>query len=128
MRRSRGQGSKTRGPEITTGARGVQVFYDGACDLCVSTREWARERDVAGRLQFVNFRDASVGALPGARERLEREMWVRRGDGTLVSGAAAAAEVFACLPRWRWLARVMRVPGLRAVAAVVYRLVARHRG
>jgi predicted DCC family thiol-disulfide oxidoreductase YuxK len=103
------------------------VFYDGGCELCASTREWAEARDAAGRLQFVNFRDAAVGPLPVPRARLEREMWVRRADGSLVAGAAAAAAVLACLPRWRWLAMVMRIPGVRAVAAVVYRLVARHR-
>ena len=127
MRRPRGQGSGVRGPEDATGTRGVQVFYDGACDLCASTREWAKERDDSGRLQFVNFRDAGVGALPVTRAQLEREMWVRRADGTLCRGFAGTCVVLAELPGWRWPAAVLAAPPLRWLGAIVYWLVARHR-
>jgi predicted DCC family thiol-disulfide oxidoreductase YuxK len=103
------------------------VFYDGACELCTATRVWATERDVAGRLSFVDFRDASVGALPVARAQLEREMWVRRADGTLCSGFDGTCTVLAALPRWRWLGVVIGAPPLRWLGLVVYRIVARHR-
>ena len=105
----------------------VVAFYDGGCDLCVSTKEWAKERDAAGRLRFVNFRDASVGALPVTRAQLEREMWVRRADGTLCSGFDATCAVLAQLPRWRWFAAIIGAAPLRWLGVVVYRLVARHR-
>jgi len=26
----------------------IVVFYDGACELCKSTRAWAKDRDVSG--------------------------------------------------------------------------------
>jgi predicted DCC family thiol-disulfide oxidoreductase YuxK len=103
------------------------VFYDGACELCAATRAWAADRDVAGRLRFVDFRDASVGTLPVARAQLERGMWVRRGDGTLCSGFDGTCAVLAELPRWRWLAAVVGAPPLRWVGVLVYRIVARHR-
>jgi predicted DCC family thiol-disulfide oxidoreductase YuxK len=103
------------------------VFYDGACELCASTREWAKERDVTGRLQFVNFRDAAVGALPVPRERLEREMWVRRADGTLCGGFDGVCAVLGALPRWRPVVALLRLPPMRWVGIVVYRIVARHR-
>jgi predicted DCC family thiol-disulfide oxidoreductase YuxK len=127
--RDRAPGSGHRAPTGAQrgGAARVQVFYDGACDLCASTRTWAADRDVAGRLQFVNFRDAGVGALPVPRARLEREMWVRRADGTLCSGFAGTCAVLAELPGWRWPAVVLGAPPLRWFGAVVYRLVARHR-
>jgi predicted DCC family thiol-disulfide oxidoreductase YuxK len=127
MRRPRGPGTGDQGPARTSSSGGIQVFYDGACELCASTREWAKERDVAGRLQFVNFRDAGVGALPVPRARLEREMWVRRGDGTLCSGFAGTCAVLAELPGWRFPAAVLGAPPLRWLGAIVYRLVARHR-
>lgn len=128
MRRPRGQGSGARGPEDATGTRGIQVFYDGACELCTSTREWAKERDDSGRLQFVNFRDAGVGALPVTRAQLEREMWVRRADGRLSSGFAGICAVLAELPGWRWPVAVLGTPPLSWLGALVYRIVARHRG
>ena len=127
MRRPRGPGTGDRGPVEGTNARGIQVFYDGACDLCSSTREWAKERDDSGRLQFVNFRDAGVGVLPVPRAQLEREMWVRRADGTLRAGFDGVCAVLAALPRWRWLGAVIAVPPLRWLGVVVYRIVARHR-
>jgi predicted DCC family thiol-disulfide oxidoreductase YuxK len=127
MRRPRGQGSRVRGPEDATGTRGIQVFYDGACELCASTREWAKERDDSGRLQFVNFRDAGVGALPVERARLEREMWVRRADGTLCRGFDGTCAVLAALPRWRLVGTLLGMPPLRWLGILVYRIVARHR-
>jgi predicted DCC family thiol-disulfide oxidoreductase YuxK len=109
------------------GAAPIQVFYDGACELCASTKAWAADRDVAGRLRFVDFRDARVGALPVARAQLEREMWVRRADGTLCSGFAGTCAVLAELPRWRWFAAVVGAPPLRWLGALLYWTVARHR-
>jgi predicted DCC family thiol-disulfide oxidoreductase YuxK len=123
----RGQGTGNRGPGEASANPRVQVFYDGACELCRSSRAWTAERDLSGRLQFVDFRNASVGALPVARERLEREMWVRRGDGTLCSGFDATCAVLAELPRWRWVAAVVGAPPLRWLGVVFYRVVARHR-
>ena len=105
----------------------IRVFYDGACELCASTREWAKERDASGRLQFVNFRDAAVGALPVPRALLEREMWVRRADGRLASGFAGVCAVLAQLPGWRWPAAILGAPPLCWLGAVVYLFVARHR-
>jgi predicted DCC family thiol-disulfide oxidoreductase YuxK len=127
MRRPRGAGTGDRGPGGAANSRGIQVFYDGACELCASTRGWAMDRDVAGRLRFVDFRDASVGNLPVARAQLEREMWVRRADGTLCSGFDGTCAVLAELPRWRWFAAVAGAPPLRWVGAALYRIVARHR-
>jgi len=127
MRRTRGPGTGDRGPKDASGSAPVQVFYDGACELCKSTRAWAKDRDVSGRLHFVNFRDAGVGALPVTRSQLEREMWVRRADGTLRSGFAGTCAVLAALPRWRWLGAVMGTPPLSWLGSLVYTIVARHR-
>ncbi len=127
MRRPRGPGTGDRGPGEASSASRTQVFYDGACELCTSTRAWAAERDVAGRLRFVDFRDAGVGALPVTRAQLEREMWVRRADGTLCAGLDGTCAVLAELPRWRWLAALIGAPPLRWLGVLVYRIVARHR-
>jgi len=104
------------------------VFYDGGCGLCASTRAWAKQRDTTGRLQFVNFRDAAVGSLPVPRERLEREMWVRRSDGELRGGFDGICAVLSALPRWRPVGVLLGLPPVRWLGIVVYRIVARHRG
>ncbi len=127
--RDRAPGSGHRAPKGAQGggAAPIQVFYDGACELCASTRAWAKERDVADRLHFVDFRDAAIGALPVTRAQLEREMWVRRADGTLCSGLDGTRAVLAALPRWRWLAILIGIPPLRWLGVLVYLAVARHR-
>jgi predicted DCC family thiol-disulfide oxidoreductase YuxK len=48
-------------------------------------------------------------------------------DGRIWRGATAAREVLALLPRWRWAAYLMRVPGVLAVAERVYDWIARRR-
>ncbi len=48
-------------------------------------------------------------------------------DGRVLAGADAAPEILRLLPRWRWLAGLFRVPGVRPVAWRVYRWIARQR-
>jgi hypothetical protein len=47
---------------------------------------------------------------------------VRRGDGQLVSGAAAFVSIWSELPRWRWAARLTAIPGVMTLLEGAYRL------
>lgn len=46
---------------------------------------------------------------------------VRASDGRVLSGAAAFAEVWTRLPRWRWAARAASLPGALIVLELGYR-------
>ncbi|WP_413458764.1 thiol-disulfide oxidoreductase DCC family protein [Herbaspirillum huttiense] len=94
----------------------ITVLYDGACPLC------RREIGVYQRgaqdapLRFCDISRADVPAteLPAGmtREQLLARFHVRRADGVVFSGAEAFVKLWATLPGWRWLARLVRLPGM----------------
>jgi predicted DCC family thiol-disulfide oxidoreductase YuxK len=107
------------------------LIFDGDCAFCTSSAHWLaqrlrRLRGPNARLVAWQFTDlAALGTTP---ERTRREaLWVST-DGTIYGGAAAFAE---------WLkfragahgivGRVIELPVIRALAAAVYRVIAKNR-
>lgn len=98
------------------------VYYDGGCPLCRA--EIASYQRTAGgeSLRWVDAHASSPAELGpdlDAATALAR-MHVRRSDGKLLRGAAAFAEIWSHLPRWRWLARLARLPGVLPVVDLLY--------
>ena len=46
---------------------------------------------------------------------------VRDADGTLVSGAEGFGHLWLALPAWRWLGRIVLLPGVVQAAELAYR-------
>lgn len=105
------------------------VYYDGGCPLCRA--EIATYQRTAGgdSLRWVDAQGCVSEELGAGLERSAAlaRLHVRRADGTLVQGAAAFVEVWSALPRWRWLARIARVPGMLPLMDVGYALFLRVR-
>ena len=98
------------------------VYYDGGCPLCRAEIASYRRTEGGESLRWVDAHAGGPDELgPGldAATALAR-MHVRRTDGTLLKGAAAFAEIWLQLPRWRWLARLARLPGALPVLDVLY--------
>ena len=107
------------------------LVFDGDCAFCTTSATW-----VAERLHRRNGPDAllvpwqftDLAALGTTEERARYEvLWVEP-DGRTEGGAAA----FAAWLRFRGgpyalVGRILAAPGVRSVAAIVYRFVARHR-
>lgn len=95
-------------------AGGACVYYDGGCPLCRAEIATYRRTAGAESLQWVDAHACGAADLGPGLERPDAlaRLHVRRADGTLVQGARAFVEIWAALPRWRWLARVARLPGL----------------
>ena len=107
------------------------LIFDGDCAFCTSSAHWLaarldRPRGPNARLTPWQFTD--LAALGTTVERAQREaLWVGT-DGTIHGGAAAFAE---------WLkfrggpyavaGSVIDLPGIRALAAAVYRVIAKSR-
>lgn len=107
------------------------LVYDGDCGFCTSSAFWVADRLRRPGLAdayLIPWQYADLAALGTTEERARREvLWVTP-DGTVEGGAAA----FASWLRYRGAGfgvagRAMDLPGVRVLAAAVYRLVARNR-
>ncbi len=97
-------------PDIASNAT---VYYDGSCPLCATEIRHYRRLDCDDKLDFVDVSEPGA-SLPDTLtlQQAMARFHVRSGDGTLMSGARAFAEVWTRLPKWRWAARAARIPGV----------------
>jgi demethoxyubiquinone hydroxylase (CLK1/Coq7/Cat5 family) len=106
-----------------TAPTALTVYFDGACPVC--SREIAVYRRQAGAdgCQWVDVSACEPQALGGdlSRDDALARLHVRRADGSLVSGAAAFAQMWQALPATRWLGRVAGWPPVTAVLELAYR-------
>jgi len=102
-------------PETTT------VIYNADCPVCA--------REIAGYRRYCTARGLPVrfedlDGAERARWGLTAEAAARRlhvvHEGRLHAGVAAFAILWAEMPRLRWLARLVRLPGVFALAAALY--------
>ncbi len=84
------------------------VYFDGMCPVC--SREISAYRRLRGgeSIDWVDASRCEEAALRAGLDRASamRRLHVRRGNGTLVSGAAAFVEIWKQLPAFAWLARL----------------------
>ena len=82
------------------------VYFDGACPVC--RREIAHYRRQSGSesIAWVDASSCDEAQLgPGLdRSAVLSRFYVRHGDGTLTSGAAAFVAIWRRLPAFAWLA------------------------
>lgn len=104
------------------------LVYDGACRFC--TREALRlQRMAGGAVTLLSCTE------PGALDRFPslgpedcmRELKLVHEDGRIEGGVAAVAGALRLGHRWRWLSAVLGAPGIRQVARLGYRGIARVR-
>lgn len=119
------------GPVPTPDRTVPWLVFDGDCAFCTSSATWVAERlhRASGpNARLVPWQFTDLPSLGTTEERATTEvLWVQP-DGRVVGGAAA----FAAWLRFRGgpyglLGRAMDLPGVRTVAAGVYRVVARNR-
>ena len=112
------------------GGEAHTVFvYDASCPLCRRAADWAARHAVPGRLELLPC-DSPERAerFPGIREEdCMRQAFAVRPGGRVVEGPDAVAEVLLLVPRWRWVARALRLPVLRRLTPLFYRWFARRR-
>ena len=99
------------------------MFFDGACPLCSREIAHYQRLDKGASLCFIDVATAGAPTPPGVNQQQALARFhVTAADGRVLSGADAFMEVWAQLPGWRWLGRLARLPGGRAILEVGYRL------
>lgn len=102
------------------------LVFDGDCGFCTTSARFGQRRLHLDHVEPWQFLDLDQLGLTAEQCRAAVQ-WVGV-DGTIVSAERA---VIAALRHaggaWRWLGVMLAVPGIRHLAAVAYRLVARFR-
>lgn len=120
-----------RDPARPASARGrYTVYYDGACDLCVTSVNGIRRLGWLDPIVFVDVSDRA------AFERLEpeldwqaamRAMHVRAPDGSVHAGYHGFRALLKTMPLLWPLRPLLALPGVTAIGERVYAWVARTR-
>ncbi len=99
----------------------LRIIYNDTCPICArEVGTYRRAATAAGAsVDFQGLDSPDLAALGLNRDTAARRFHAVR-DGQLLSGVDAFAALWAELPRWRWLARVVTLPGIRTVAALAY--------
>ena len=113
--------------------RETQVLYNARCPVCRAEIDhyagYARRHDLPITFHDLNTHELDHWGI--SADAAARRLHVRR-DGRIASGVEAFVMLWAAMPRYRLLALVVALPGLRQVTGVIYnrilapRLYARH--
>jgi predicted DCC family thiol-disulfide oxidoreductase YuxK len=102
----------------------LQIMYDPDCPVC--DMEMTRYCRASGRAGH-EWRFYDVADRPEVMLRYglntdiaRRRVYVLTDRGTMLSGIPALRLIWANLPRWRWLAALIRLPGVQPVAEFFY--------
>jgi predicted DCC family thiol-disulfide oxidoreductase YuxK len=109
-------------------AQHLTVYYDGLCPLCSREIAHFRARTPADAVTFVDFTEADFD--PAAHgvdpERIRQVLHVRVGT-EMCTGTEAFLALWSAVPGYGWLARLVRLPGIRILADASYWVFARVR-
>jgi predicted DCC family thiol-disulfide oxidoreductase YuxK len=106
----------------------VEVFYDGACPLCMREIRMLRRRDRRARIRFTDIAAESFDATAVGLtwEALMERIHGRLPDGTLIEGVEVFRRLYAAVG-FRALVNLSRAPGVSQLLDLAYRLFAKNR-
>jgi len=97
------------------------VLFNANCPVCnFEIRHYERYAgDNALPIRFDDLNSGARGQWGIDADSAARRLYVRH-DGVLTSGIPAFLVLWAQMPKYRWLARVVGLPGVRQVASALY--------
>ena len=106
----------------------LKIFYDGLCPLCSAEINQLRAYDINNQLAFEDIHAADFGKrYPDIDQvRANRVLHGQVADGDLIYGLDVTCMAWKTVGKHRWLS-VLRWPGIRWFADLVYLFFARHR-
>lgn len=120
------------GETITAASRPVEptvtppppltVYYDGACPLCRREIGFYRRRRGADDIAWVDVAASDQASIAPdlARADALARFHVRLPDGRLESGASGFGALWAALPAYQWLGRLVRLPMVHPIFETAY--------
>ncbi len=107
----------------------ITVFFDGKCGLC--SREIRHYQKVApsGRFHWVDIASdpESLKSIGISQRAALKYLHVQSADGAIHKGVDAFLIIWAGLPRWQMLVRIIGFPGCYKVAVRLYGWFAKRR-
>ena len=108
----------------TTDFSVFEVFYDGQCPLCKREIDMVRRKDKHGRLKLTDIAATDFQQVPGKDlHELMKEIHGRNVNGEFVTGVDVFREIYSRLGLG-WLVKISRLPILRQILDVGYRVFA----
>jgi predicted DCC family thiol-disulfide oxidoreductase YuxK len=106
----------------------VEVFYDGACPLCLREIEMLKRKDRRARIRFTDIAVASFDAdalgIPWAT--LMDRIHGRLPDGTIIEGVEVFRRLYAAVG-FGSLVAATRLPGVKQLLNASYQVFAKNR-
>ncbi len=127
------RGTEMTNPPSETDPDRLTVYFDGGCPLCTREIDFYRKRSGAEAVSWVDVSGVDVSGVdvcglegktvaPGlTRDAAMARFHVQRGDGKLVSGGAAFAELWRALPGFRRMGRIAAIWPLTPLLEMAYR-------
>ena len=105
------------------------LIYDGECSLCRSAKDWIEKSAITGQVEFLPCQSEDrKRRFPDIKEEIcLQAMHVILPDGRILSGDEGFRDVLRYTRRWKWLAYLFRVPGIRFLSPRIYAWVSRNR-
>lgn len=104
-----------------TKAQHTSVLYNSHCPVCsAEIGQYARYAGGAGLpIRFDDLNTDALGQWGLDRDIAARRLYVQQ-DGALLSGVPAFLALWAQMPRYRLLAVIVGLPGIRQIASIAY--------
>lgn len=105
------------------------LIYDGQCRLCVTAKDALERQAGGGAVRFVPYQSEEAARRLGPEYRPGRPdvAFLVEDDGTITAGLEAFVPLLPGLPGGRLLLALWRMPFLRPLASLCYRVLARYR-
>lgn len=99
----------------------TSVLYNSQCPVCsAEVAHYARYADEAGLpIRFDDLNSDVRGQWGLDQDTAARRLYVQQGE-VITSGVPAFLLLWAQMPRYRLLARILGLPGLRHLASAAY--------
>lgn len=100
----------------------AHILYNARCPICrAEIAHYERRAEAAGApLRFEDLNSVALEDWHLTPDQAKRRMHARLPDGRIVSGAPAFALIWERLPGMGWMARAIRLPVIRGLAALAY--------